>query len=331
VTSSVRLLVKLLLSGAVVWLVLRHAPLADIGARLAAADARWVALAVLCTAPYMAVAALQLSLLLRVQGTRLAFGEVLRINAAAQFYELFLPGVLAGGAVRAWRLTRAGARPADTLVVMVVNRLLELALTLAIGVACWWLAPPRDADPLLPLALAAALALVAGGWLASVRFAPALARALEAGRIARLPARAREFAVAGLGATAAFARLDGRVRAGVLAASLARHALGVAIVWALARAVGAELSPWAAGYVRSVMMVFLLLPASLGGIGVREGAVALAASAYGVPASQAVALAVLILARDLVGRLAGGAVELGGWLGARPARGPRAVQPSERA
>jgi hypothetical protein len=55
-----------------------------------------------------------------------------------------------------------------------------------------------------------------------------------------------------------------------------------------------------------------MLPLSIGGVGVREGGMILLLRPYWVTPERAVALAFLLLGRDLIG------ISVGGWLELRP-------------
>jgi len=88
-------------------------------------------------------------------------------------------------------------------------------------------------------------------------------------------------------------------------------------------------SPLSMGWVRSVVTVLTLLPISIGGVGVREGALVFTLQSLGVPAHDALALSLLVFATTILAPgLAGGAVEAAHLLGfgVADARGHGAVE-----
>ena len=108
-----------------------------------------------------------------------------------------------------------------------------------------------------------------------------------------------------------------RSRAQVIGLSLAGHLLGILLFIFFARGLDILLSLSAAGYTRSMLLLAGMLPLSIGGFGIREGGMILLLRPYGVPAERAVALAFLLLGRDLIGIGVGGWLELRPWLARR--------------
>ena len=138
-------------------------------------------------------------------------------------------------------------------------------------------------------------AALAGRWLApGARFVPhRLGSALGA-----LPA-----------AAARFGELPARRRARVAALCLTRNLVGIASLFCFARALHLPLSPVNTGWVRSLVLLVAMLPISFAGLGVREGTLIAALQPYGIGAAAAVALSLVMFARDLVGAAAGGVLE----------------------
>jgi hypothetical protein len=181
---------------------------------------------------------------------------------------------------------------------------------LALGLGFWAADPVGRAHPavavvslvfLLGLAILHLLlfdhraAALAGRWLgAGSRFVP---RRIVAA-LGALPA-----------AAARFGDLPARGRAQVVLLCLARQLVGVVSLFCFARALHLPLSIVNAGWVRSLVLLVAMLPISFAGLGVREGTLIAALQPYGIGAAAAVALALVMFARDLVGAAAGGVLE----------------------
>jgi uncharacterized membrane protein YbhN (UPF0104 family) len=101
--------------------------------------------------------------------------------------------------------------------------------------------------------------------------------------------------------------------------SLLAHASGVLAWLVLAPAVGIDLDVVTIAWVRSAAMVATLLPATVGGLGLRDAAVVYLMAPLGVTASDALAFSLLVFATSvlLVG-VAGGAMEVRDLLRRRP-------------
>ena len=301
---------KAALSAAILAVILRQVSFAAIGRALGAADPALIALAVAPVPAIAYLAALQMRIITRLQGLTLSVRQILAVNLASNFYGLFLPGAIAGGAVRWAQLTTADRKPVEALAAIVYNRLVDTFGVIAVGLAFWWADPIGRSRPLIA---AASLALL-GGLVAlhltlfNRRAAGAVDRWLGGGpRLVpdRVASRVRSL----LTVAVRFDALPARGRLEVAGLCLVRHLLGVGSLYFFARALHLPLSAVNAGWVRSFVLLLGLLPISFAGLGVREGGLIAALQPYGVPAASAVALAVLMFARDLIGAAAGGLLE----------------------
>jgi len=212
--------------------------------------------------------------------------QALRAHAAGLFANLFLPSLVGGDVVRATVLLRSGNRSTLAAVAAgsVADRLID---TLALGAlaACGALLVEQPAST-PPLGGIAALCI---GLLLLTAFGPAL---LERLPIDRLPAGGQR---ATRGLRDAATRLRARPGAAVVALGVSLTVqfgfvwlnvrLGTAI--GIAAPFGAWLLCW------PLAKLFALLPISLGGLGVREAALAALLSGFGVSATLAVGQALL--------------------------------------
>ncbi|MGB0911696.1 MAG: lysylphosphatidylglycerol synthase domain-containing protein, partial [Nitrospirales bacterium] len=83
------------------------------------------------------VAALQLKVFTDNHHMHLSFPRILSINFSTEFYNLFLPGFIAGGAIRCHKLSQYNKKQAEAFAALVLNRLMN-TLTLAFfGFICW--------------------------------------------------------------------------------------------------------------------------------------------------------------------------------------------------
>ena len=140
-------------------LVLASQPLDGFLAVLRQAMLWPVLLAFALTVPMALLRAWQTSCLARLQGMRVGFGPLLGLQLATSFYGLFLPGVVAAGVLRWYRLARLGGNPQATLALVVFSRLLEIEVALLLGLLFWFLDPAAPGWPALPAAFAAMAAV----------------------------------------------------------------------------------------------------------------------------------------------------------------------------
>jgi glycosyltransferase 2 family protein len=314
---------KLLVSAGILAYLLSIVPVAEIGAALVGVDLRYVFLG-FAIIPFTGLAAaLQQKVLTDRQGMRLSVARIAEINLTARFYDLFLPGSV-GGLIRWRRMSLPERKPAEALAAIVFNRGLETVVMVALGLGFWFWARPPGVSPLITVALVvgfAALLLLQVG-VFNRRFAAWSCRVLE-GRVGRLvPGLVRTRIAKVLNAAGVYDTLSARSVAYIVALSLGRHLLGIlGLVW-LAYAVGVWLPFAVAGWIDSFLALVLMLPISIGGLGVREASLVLFLQAYGVAVADALALSALLLARKLLRAGAGGVFELYRAFGPRPSEQP---------
>jgi uncharacterized membrane protein YbhN (UPF0104 family) len=230
--------------------------------------------------------------LLTAQDIRLPVPTLHRVFWIAQFFNSFLPGGVAGDAVRFGHLWRAHPdRKAAAAASLIADRLLGLGAlfalaALALGLHLALTGGGAELQTLLAASLAAFGLLLAGGWIATrtVWWQPLCTRLLGPERTLAL-----HEALGSLG------RRHG-VLAVATALSLGVWLLDFAALWLLARSVGLVAGPLVICAAGAAAYVAATLPISIGGHGVREGALVATLSLLGVSGQGAGSLAMLALA-----------------------------------
>jgi uncharacterized membrane protein YbhN (UPF0104 family) len=145
-------LVKLVLSSCLLWYIATRISLQGLAEALAAADPVLVGLGLALSAGGMAAAAQQLRAVGERQGIHLSTRDALALNLATSFYNLFLPGSIAGGVARWYRLARSHSteQPAAALAVILGSRVVELATVLVAGLVFWAADPLARSSHLVP-------------------------------------------------------------------------------------------------------------------------------------------------------------------------------------
>lgn len=207
-------------------------------------------------------------LLLRTQGCNLPASWVHGVTWIGQFYNSFLPGGVAGDAVRLGYCWRAAPdRRAAAAASLLTDRLLGLGslcilAALALGMHLFLHGGGAELRHLLASSVTATALLLAASWslVATRWWEPVSARLLG-----------RERATALHDATQVFGS-----RRGVLAAasliSVAVWLVDFASLWLLAGAVGLVVDPLTLTVAAAAAYVAAALPISIGGHGLREGA-----------------------------------------------------------
>lgn len=310
-----RVLVRLAVAAIVLALVASRVELAAVRDALVAISARDVVLATIASFAANLVIAYRLRVLLTAQGVSARVGQTFAINLAAFFYNLFLP--VGGVGVAALRLQRLSSESTGRLTAaftaIVCDRLTAVAGLGLVGLACWMIDPhPKPPGGLL--VLLGGVATIA--FLVAPRIVPHGARRL-----------ARDLQTSGTGtwwsaglarvaaALRSVARLSPSALAAILGISVLAQIPGIVVFGILGDGLGLSVPPLSMAWVRSVVVVLSLLPISIGGVGVREGALVVTLGVFGVPAADALALSILVFATTILAPgLAGGVVEATHWL-----------------
>lgn len=279
----------------------------EVLARLGSVSLLSALAALLLTLLVQWLGAVRLSVLAAANGLPLRWPRALHIGMSAVFYGLFLPGGnVTGWLVRLLRLSGDAANISNAVMVLAGDRALATAALAVMGLVVDIVlgAPLGPAVTLLLVAVAAASIVLA--CLASLVPGPRVPAALArlpwlAGLLARLPRQQVRMR------SAQTSRL---LLAAVI--SLALHGIGILVWLLLARGLGLEVSVLALAWVRSAAMVVGLVPLTVAGLGLREGAVVFLMSVFGVGAAESLTLSLLAFAITVlaVGVL-GGVIEAG--------------------
>jgi glycosyltransferase 2 family protein len=234
--------------------------------------------------------------------------KVLRINLISMFYSLFLPSMIAGGAIRWYHFAKLDQRPAEALAAILFNRVFETLMLVTIGVLAFLADRRSAAEAGLGVVMMLGLLMVVMIYLFAFdrRVHTLMGRGL-----ARLPLPAR-LRVAGeklLGAMSRFDQLGPAFTLKYFSLGIARQVISVALIMVFVYALGIEIGFLTIAWIRSVVALLSLIPISIAGLGVREVTFVVALAQYGVPAESALVLSLLLFARTVIYGLAGGLVE----------------------
>jgi uncharacterized protein (TIRG00374 family) len=293
-------LVSLSLYGLIFWFT-------NVGAivdRVLSARLEYVAAGVLLYASGQALSAWRWHLLTRPLGLAVTYRRLLSFYFIGMFFNLFLPTIVGGDAVKAWLLAReTGATARSTVSVFMERNLGLLALLTIATVAAWW-APPVVVLglPLFPLAVLLFAGFVAVNVVLLSRPAYALAdRVIAATPLARFRPRAGSL----YDAITPYASAPREIALSILL-SFAFQGVVIAVVFLNSRALHHDFPLTAVAVFVPLISLGGMLPVSVNGLGVREALYILLFGRVGATTELAVALALLYLAVTFVASLPGG-------------------------
>jgi uncharacterized protein (TIRG00374 family) len=297
----------------------------DVGKALeAAAGARWdwMLLALATFAASLVLGNVQWVLLLRLQGIDLGFRRSLGFYFVGAFFNNFLPANIGGDVVRIYDVYKDSGKPDQAIAATVTDRLVGMMTLAALAMPAGLYAAARYESLGLERTFGlASLAIVLGFTvILALAFLVVFSR-----RLARLVAAVlRPFLIRGLGDRVKrvyesfylYSR-KGRSLVAVLAVSLVVQALRTLVHYQVSQAMGLNIPAIYFFLFVPVIAIFIALPISIGGLGVREG-LGIYLFRKAVPAvtpEQAFTMGLLAYLVGVVVSLAGGVVYL--------ARGPK--------
>lgn len=241
-----------------------------------------------------------------------SFLRLFALNMIGQFYALVLPGQIAGEVVKAWKLIgRAGQTP-TVVTSILMDRLTGVMSLLWVGLI---------GASLTSTAAGAGWAVIFGVFILGFGLAAVLMR-LDSCRIwsrkgltairNRIPAAAgiTDVLMNCIDAWIGYLHTPARLVPATLL-GLVFQCLGVYILHRIALSIGVHVAfvDWC--WIFTAVSLLLLLPITIGGIGLREGAILVLLSGLGVSGEKALACSFALFGLQVLAAAAGAALDLG--------------------
>jgi uncharacterized protein (TIRG00374 family) len=285
-----RVVVSVLLLGA----VLAYVDVAEMARTVRDGEWAWFLVAVALMAAAAVVGALRWRVLLHGAAIPVSRLRASRVFSASLVLNNVLPTSVGGDALRAWLVGRETGRLLGAATATIVDKVTALLCLFALG----WLTLALDAGS-VPSSVVGVFAWVTAGLVAAIAVAALVAAGVRP-VLHRVPERLAG-AVRETWATVRVWAGSARLVASVVGLGLVYQALAVLALVAVAKTVGVELSFALAAISAAIVLVAMLVPVSIGGLGVREGGFVLLLAQADVDGAPA----------TLVSLLGAGAVVLG--------------------
>jgi len=276
--------VKLLVTAACFWYVLRQIDLSQVLSSIRLLDFRWVAFASLVAMLEVPVLGLRWRNIIDALAARkwITRAVVIAVTAVGAFFSQVLPSV-AGEGVRAWLLVRLGYDWRNAVTSVVIDRGVGVGLLIALGFFILLLPSGLAAlggyrDVVLLVYGALLLTGALGLWFTPKMVEP-LARWRYSRWLATLAADARRVLLGPKGPV-------------ILGLGCFIHVLTILVVWSLGRAQGLVLPVPDAAVLFTIVIGVTLVPISVGGWGLRELAVISLLGHHGVAPEKALLFSV---------------------------------------
>ncbi|UCD49816.1 MAG: flippase-like domain-containing protein [Phycisphaerales bacterium] len=294
-----KLLVRGLVTAALLWLIFREIDLDALTEALARARWRYVLLSWALGVLAYWVRAERLGLILKKLGCKLATRKIFRASAVATIYSLVLPGIVGVG-VKWYILRSFTGKAAQALSAMVYNQASEVLLRLLLSLVLVAATNPGGAWWMPALCLAVTVVLVAGLLLLFHPRTAARLVSISNSLLKPLPAFVREGAMKTIASSQVFASTGPGFHLNIAAINVVSTLFSAALYWCCARAIGISVPATAFVWQASVVYILGRLPISVANFGVRECTLIGFLSLYGVDAATAVVFSLLVFSNALV-------------------------------
>ena len=298
--AAARAVVAAGLTGYLLW---RSHP-RDVLAALAGADWRLIAIAVLLVFVDRALMAYRWVVLLCIvdPAERPPLVEVMRIFFVSTFVGTFLPASIGGDAVRAYSMAQLNVRGSDAVASVFMDRMLGVASILVM--AAVGLTRARDLAGNVTIMLSLAVAASACVVTLALIFSEGAARIMTA-LLAGMPVSVRHSGDRVIESIRRYAAYHGQLTS-VLVGSILVQILRIVQAYFLGRSLAIAMPlPAYFAFIPLILLV-MLLPVTINGIGTSQAAFVWFFGRAGVPAASAFTLSVLFVALGVVGNLPGG-------------------------
>jgi glycosyltransferase 2 family protein len=275
-------LVSALLLGA----VLAYVDVSEVGAALRDGEWSWFAAAVALMGLVAVVGGIRWQLLLREADVEVSSVRAVRAVGASLFLNNVLPTSFGGDAARAWLVGRESGRLLRSAVATVVDKATGLGCLFLLA----WIALALDSRA-VPSSLVHVLVWVTIG-LAAAAAVAALTAAGVRPVVRRLPERLASM-IRDTWATLRIWSRSGRLMGWLLALGLLYQGLAVLALVCVGNTVSVDLSFALAAVAGAIVVVAMLIPVSIGGLGVREGGFVLLLGEAGIDGADATVISLL--------------------------------------
>ena len=297
--KAISLLLKAAVSGLLLYLSLRLVDVETVADRLRQVRIEWLGLSVAVLVAQTTLLSLRWQRVVRQCGASVPFGRLFRFTMIGTFFNQTLPSSVGGDAMRIWLLGKQQDWRVASYSVL-LDRLIGLVALASLVVVClpWTFALVQD-----PVGRLALLVIGLGslaGWLVF------LVLSWERWHLLQRWTLTRHFAAT---ATIAMGILRApRALVPIALISVLSHLLAALCAWCAARSVSADLSLLNAVFVVLPVALISVVPISIAGWGVREGAMVAAFAYAGLPQSDGLLVSILFGVSYLILGVLGGIV-----------------------
>jgi uncharacterized protein (TIRG00374 family) len=303
---------KIAVATVIIYYIFKIIPITEVIESIAGARYIYIIAGLVTMLATVVASATRLKRLTDMQGMSFSTCRIAKINLVARFYGLLLPGYLAGGVIRWYKLSQDNKKRAEALAAIGFSRINYTTVLVIVGFSFLIIDMPHVPPAFTVLILLSVfMSLSVLYFIAFNSKVFHLLQSLNLDKIKFLPVWLRDKISKLIVAMLEYQGLSRRTLCFVTGASLVENILGILSVYLLAISLHIEITFYNLGWIRTVIAIIISLPISVSGIGIREGGLIMLLERFNVPGSEAVALSFLIFGCSVFVGLIGGLMEAG--------------------
>lgn len=308
-SKGLTLTLKLVITVGILMFIFNRIPVADVAGVIAKANPVYYALAIVTCLLQRLLMGWRTRILAWHQSMTLSTSQLVTAGFVATFYGFFLPGSMAGGAVRWYKLNKIVSMPSEVLVMIAFDRMIDTVFLVALGL-CFFLLDDRfmgDKSLGVDLAMAFILLLVVYILAFNSRVSRFFLSIILS--FGFLPDVVKQKLQKLIDVVVRFGEMSFSRHIQLFFLSIANYSMGVLAFWLLSHSLRLDLSFITLGWITSAVTAIAMLPITFSGLGVREAGVVVMLEPFGISAASALAFSLLIFTTTVALAMAGGVLE----------------------
>jgi hypothetical protein len=310
--STLVWLIQLAIGLAILYYIFTFIPFTGVVSAISSASIDFLVLALVVIVIERLSASARIKILTDQHGMGIKFSTMVEINLISTFYSMFLPGVLAGGAVRWYKMSRPNGKRAEAFAAIAFERLIDTIMLLIFLFVFWFLDVHPTSTPLVDLIFVGMFSglLIMLLLCLSDSASVLILKPLELFRKFTIARFAIEKIGKVLEAVRHFRKLSVRAWVSLLLLTFVRNILSLVIMYLFVLSLAMNVEFITLGWIRSLINIVTMLPVSYAGLGVREASLVYLMTPYGIPGNQVVAFSFLVFMNHGVLAVTGGVLEI---------------------
>jgi len=258
----------------------------------------------------LCVNATQLKILTERQKMGFSLFKLIKINFISRFYGLLLPGELSAGLVKWYKLSKLGGMRAEAVACIIFSRVVNTLCLAVLGITFFLIEMPYNSIPIaISLIAGLILSVILYLCIVSARISQGVRNLINKPSSRKIPGIFQEKTAKVWNSIESFQGIPPSSLRRILFLSILFHLGGIFSVYLIMRALNVDISVVSIVWIRAAVVFLQMLPISISGLGVREGAFVFLLGGYGVGGADAMAVSFLIFGITIIFGFLGGVFE----------------------